>query len=1204
MKAFAIPFLFMLPALAGAGGGLMQDCWFYAGFDGSAAICGGAFPEEHDSTPFVGGRYGKGCHFHYETENRLPPMAEFLGNASNFIVGAGTKLETGATLRSSGGVFTVRPRAMSVRSRTPWNYKKTAYTCSFYVKGRAGDEVRLKVVTEPLRADELQKIERSCKDNFKKPSLSPMMPDVASNAVWKLDGTWQRVYAYARFDHRARFTGRRIGLEIESKAAEFRDFQFHQSDEYPRWGRFNPSVFIDGGKRRRPQALATQDAFYLRDFPAATGSCVAWVRAADKTSGALRADMPLWGFVSAQGGHTWRCSVGSLQLAGMPPARVRSLDAPDAGGWLHVAWTWSNGTVRVYQNGRPCRLGGGRLPVKAPPAPTMDGKCFAVGGYGAGGASSDAVLDDVAVFSRVLDEREISRIASSRRALFSGSRAVLMRPFDFTVYFRNQTNAALRTVMTVPQAGDYIVRATIGDRRLAAVKLRCPAGETRLAVPFDPALYSPGRYPFEVRVEDARGARVAQRDGFLEVKGRLERDAFRVFSWGGWKKITPAFHSLIGVNDINSESRSQVRENAKHGFFTNIRYENSRKMDMWDYDVKAMAQKARRDLLYAEGLHTWVSTLVNSEVYGAVNAVQLSKLPWFNEMARREIGCEGEWSFIAGTDEVDFRKLGEKRLRGVIDGSHRTFRSLYWFMDRGMPVYRLNAELAKTVHGISPDNTVWTEPLLSVGGIGKHVDMMADWVYEHDANVVLSEIREQYGYQRALSKPYQPTVSMYYYPKMYGSNPVTGKGKVDLCQSADELIVKSWMSLAAVRTAALGIFAADYWQSGVENAALLAADPKRDVSTVADPDAPERYGDFIRSRYMPAAELLRDMENVTAPVAFLLTGEARMAGGYWWGHYWYRRALCRFMCLRGIPFDVIQEHAITAENLKRYRYVVYPMSAVVTKEHDRIFTEAATAGVRFVLDDETRITYPNAVKPGISYSTARGRNKTHLERPFLAWITNVTDTVRGDLAAWSEQDGAGAPDSYTFVKSDDGVKYVTVVNNKRRSGGSILTRFHTNALYRPVSTPSRITTHFKTSPGAWVYTFDRDEKPVRADDAGRLTLTRGYDAAEGRVFAVYPEKLEKLALRLGGDFRPGARGYVDVGVLLAGGKTAPGRQVVRLKLTGPDGKTRDESGLYRVEGTARIPLRFALDERSGAGAWKLEVKELVSSLEAEVSFTL
>lgn len=74
-----------------------------------------------------------------------------------------------------------------------------------------------------------------------------------------------------------------------------------------------------------------------------------------------------------------------------------------------------------------------------------------------------------------------------------------------------------------------------------------------------------------------------------------------------------------------------------------------------------------------------------------------------------------------------------------------------------------------------------------------------------------------------------------------------------------------------------------------------------------------------------------------------------------------------------------------------------------------------------------------------------------------------------------------------------------------------------------------------------------------------------------------------------------------------GGKPAPGRQVVRFELKGPDGALRDESGLYAVKGgEARIRLLLSpedLADTSGS-KWQATVTDLTTGETAVLEFTM
>ena len=120
-------------------------------------------------------------------------------------------------------------------------------------------------------------------------------------------------------------------------------------------------------------------------------------------------------------------------------------------------------------------------------------------------------------------------------------------------------------------------------------------------------------------------------------------------------------------------------------------------------------------------------------------------------------------------------------------------------------------------------------------------------------------------------------------------------------------------------------------------------------------------------------------------------------------------------------------------------------------------------------------------------------------------------------------------------------------------------------------------------------------------------MTAPYAVAEAKVFCVYPRPLGKMTLTLEGDAKAGTTASLRVRILDASGARAPGRQIVRLTLTLPDGTVADESGRYTAErGEVLIPLRFARGDASGTWLkpWRAEAGELTSGLKKTLRFRL
>ena len=147
-------------------------------------------------------------------------------------------------------------------------------------------------------------------------------------------------------------------------------------------------------------------------------------------------------------------------------------------------------------------------------------------------------------------------------------------------------------------------------------------------------------------------------------------------------------------------------------------------------------------------------------MYGTWSAHRAKDFHAFIRTAREAIGCEPEFTFADAPSEVDFRRLGIPPLSGVIDTTKETLKTLSWYIDAGMPVYRVNAINRDVIRTLSPGNTVWTEPVYGPGGIAHAVDMMADWFYAHSVFSVLGGLRSATR-ACARQKGVHATLSMY-----------------------------------------------------------------------------------------------------------------------------------------------------------------------------------------------------------------------------------------------------------------------------------------------------------------------------------------------------------------------------------------------------------------------------------------------------------
>ena len=1175
---------------------LSDDLWFFADFDGPAVIDGFALPHELPREGFRDGRFGSGYSFHRSVRNVLPPTGEFLRASTNFSAAAGASLRAkGDVLKFSGGKFSVRP----VPTGIVCGYLgATGLVCSFYVRGRAGGHVsllaRLSPVDAAVEARALKKKQWGFPGN--------RIADSFKAADYTLSGGWERVWCVAIGDNRVS-EGRQVVLEVESDCAlEMKKFQYEPAGEYPTIGFYHPGIWCEGGEVRPSNQIVCSDAERLAGFPWKEGSFSCWIRTDPDETPMTRAPA-LWG-MNPKWAESWGCNGNYLRTSrnnarGLTHFGCKHIRSAD---WRHVAMTWRGGDTVVYVDGREVRRDSGREFQEVVP-----GSCtLRIGAYNEG-APADATMDDVAIFRRSLAPEEVEALASGRTRPMGTSRGVVATKPPFLVFHRNQRDAAIRCVLHSSSAGEFVATAKVGSVQAGPRTVHLKAGRNYFAMPFEPSLLDVGTYPYVVRLSGADGGTALELSGRLEVRGRLERDAWKYHSWGGPKGCSLPFLRECGFNAVNIMLSGEsdvwrVRRLVEAGFFVNIRYENSSDWRVLDLDEEKIALKARRTLWPFAGLHSWTSTLLNSEVYGAATSRQAMRHPKFLERVRKALHAEPSWNFGTGPVQLLFggsegRTAGPKPFRGAFDiAENRDLMTLSWFMDRGSPIFDVNRATAAAVKRLSPGNCVWTEPIVGQGGIVEGVDLMADWLYSYGTRTLLFEQREQYGRIRGVrtAMHYAPTLSFSAF--MNGLNPEkTGENGdpqgVRLCHSADEMSIRSWIALGATRHDALSLYAADSWEQGISNG-------------TAEASWPSRHGRFIQEEYLPAAMLLRGMENVRAPYAVLVPSEVQYAANVGWAPYHYLRIILSVLAKRPVPFDVLTDYEIKADVLRKYSYVIFPLSFCLTKDHAAAVAAASAAGTTIVCDASgawLKKTCPRFVHlERMSYSGISEKAKASVAAELEGWFSGVERGLSARLGAFSDKDDS---DSFTFEKGYGGVRYVLVANDARSSERCILNTFKTNSWYKPLGAASRISTTIKAPRGSWACQYAADGREARISCVdGRIDADGEYAPASAKVFAVYPRRLAGMSVRPDSmRVRPGSALTLDAEVSQTGRGRAPGRQVMRLRVTDANGRQRDESGLYVLEGGhASVPVRLPLD--AAPGEWRFEARELTTGFSASGAF--
>ena len=937
-----------------------------------------------------------------------------------------------------------------------------------------------------------------------------------------------------------------------------------------------PEDELTDGRFGRAGAFRTRfwkiaDPEWVKTFPREHGSFSCFFRSEERALTNRTMDVFAYcGFWT----YNWGWGDGSFRTSRDIPGQVRfrymrgGSPVRRSTAWQHFAATWDAERLAVYLDGRKI------AEKKNPPRDDIRGvraEKFVVGSFGDGRKAADLVLDDITVFRRVLAEDEIRALATGEKRPRAASASLLLSQIDFKTFFRDDDSAALRCTAVSDSGGDFRLTGEVGGRPLAARTVRLDKGRTPLAVGFDAGSYRPGRYQFSFRLTDCAGRVSAEKRGELAVRARLAPESFRFLNWGGYDQLTTNFLTLAGFTSANvgvghrSATVPGVRYLADAGICPNIRYENWRRDKGATTDEAALERRARADLASYEGLFAWRTTLVNSEVYGDPP--------------------KGD-GIKSSPAEIDFAAIGVKPPSGVISSVPDAYGKLRRYFLQDMSPYRYNAAARRAVQALSPGNVVWSEPMFAGASAG--LDMMADWFYAYSTVNTLAEMRTTYAAHRPFGKPFMPTLAMVYW------HPLAKKGPARrLAQTCDEVIIKSWLAAGAVRMDALSAYEADAWQRGLTA-----------TNNLCERDAAVRYGEFFRTRFRPAAELLRGLEPAPARVAVLLPDEISWMAGFWWGRVHYRNALVRGLARDGIPFDVLYGDDMTAERLKRYRVLILPMGKVLLRERHAALLEAAKSGSVVVQDRYGVFDFPGGVKlPDLAYTAAYVQRPGGLARmyaPLGAYLAPRRKELIEAQTAFSSCDTH--TNGFTLVKeAAGGVRHVVVVNDARRSGGCPQTSVFTNAWYRPMGAEQRITTWFDVPPGGEVREFNPPPGARRLTaraprGGGRVALTADYAGAQARVFGIFPRPETKLSVAGCGEAVRGGRTTVRFEVSDAGGPVSD-RRVLRVTVTDPEGHINDASGLYVTHGgVAQMVIRFAADDPLGSPGkrWSLKAEELSS----------
>lgn len=1156
-----------------AAGASLPDPLFVCDWDSPVRLNGTvlALPVSEDRV--VEGRHGKGFHFAPRVHNQLPYALSTLST------------------NVADGVFEAKD--LCVKAETRWrSFFRDAHVASAWVKGRKGSRLEMKVLFSPTgikRATLERKWAQTVKSRDKTATDARVVEDEIVPVTVELTGGWQRVAAYSIMDAR-RHHNRRVSFRLASADAgafEMRRLQYEVQQRSPRkGGNPAPGIWVEGGRASEPAVCTIDLAKHGVEFPYSEGSLSLWVRYPELSN--LRPT-----FLSF---FLWdRIDLGEDSFfPGRGAGRRKSpLDKTDS-GWQHVVFTWTPTNAVFYLNGRETdRMK--RHPGKGPAPVSL----LRIGGAGwAGRQMCDLVLDDAALFAFALSPADAARIASSPGPVAPVGRRWFAENVGCTLFHRNEREARAAFTVHVPEkcSGEFILKvgAHVEERRVYDLE----KGANLVIVPFDARRFPAGRTPFSLTGTQRTGlfrknVRRLTLAGDFEILPRFDRDAYRIFNWGGSVPIPEEYALEAGMNvmhlpcDVSSGRLDALQRKGVH-YALNLA--NCADAFNTGFDEKKIKRNLTARLRRHVGRANWTMSMASTEAAGIRNTDRAVNMPKWVDFAHRSLGRDPKARVCGPAFSLNRPRGWKAPSDGVIDIDD-DLGMLLWAEREGDPVLQVNRMDREVVHALSPGNIVWAEPSCPYG-----VDMTAYWAYEYPLDRVVSRLKRSYSAARDAGTAFMPTLCMGSCPTLSGEIPGF-KGKVHLSHTYDELLLKTYAVMGVTRAHAMSYFDLCGWSEGEKHADRPVAGKH-----YAQKGVGRRFGDKLRRDVVPALMLLQDMDTYDSPdVAVVLSETTDHTSGVLWTYRGYIFDVTRIL------FDVIPECTVlrdaTVGKARGFRHVFLPSASSVLRANHDALVKAARGGTTLYTDFLCRQSYPGAVR------FDDGLPKTNYVNNYKSLLSQMAPSFKRLRALALSIRREGREKSPAYVEESDGVLRVyprisngecntfLCVNDTRRAGPFSTYRAGVKD-YLPYGKACKSTVSFKVPQGSHLYDFFTSKKVPFEYRDGRAFVKLDLGPAEAALICVYPAGLEKLSIGFSrtGDER---EGVLTVELRDADGNLAKGRQLIDLTVSDAAGP-RDESGLYRLmDGRCRVPVYFPV----GARDVKLTARavERVSGLVCETS---
>ena len=932
--------------------------------------------------------------------------------------------------------------------------------------------------------------------------------------------------------------------------------------------------------------------------------------------------------------------------------------------WHHYAVTWTGEAATAYLDGEAVvTLDGLQIPTEL--------RTIRLGSSGPN-AAARAVIDEALFYNRPLSDAEVAFLANPQTPFMEPAAGVVLQ---LSGYIRTIARTATPQPWTcavinngAQPAEGLTAQFHLADhiRLTRSLPPLPPGGTTPVDFRFVPDLET-GCYPLHVTLFQNRQT-VARSEAEVEITPAAEPIGnLQALAWGG--STERKYGITFGGGDLMEAMRNGLHY-APHLHY--LCYPRAIDGEDW---MLGMDDKPFRPKL----THPYIRAQIDREAdrfasrYASIPAMRAvilnSEMQWLwqHDYSPERIAWVKE---RFGLDLTPWRyppeRWGEAAFQTPFGRLKPSVAKIELPADRvidlGMPIYAyhrwfhgpdgptesyLNQRISDAIHKVRPDILAIQEPILRRAAVRAfdRVDIAQEWFYYEDPMAAVT-VQERLN-AACRGTGLRPTGMPQFLFKAGGAAPYNSIPTADLyhqtawlCAMQPIRLFTYWNFVVVPSADFENVYSRCMTKQQIDDffgtptptwddaKTKLKAEP--DVARKLMPWTPELINTFARfhtEEIGPLGGLIPQWKNRPRRIAMLRSFASQIFREVRWPRNTWLENCAVY---GGAPFDVLydSDFETDADPLAGYRMLIVSRAVCLTRPAYRCICEFSKRGGTVVVDPETLVTIPGAVRLKPTQSLDQFREALAEKEKALQNEGVAVDSPRyvEAMSRWATEDEG--PDgvepafvdlvennvdpearsltmnTWLNVLEAEGANYIAVVNNLRTLGPM----YGHFGKVREKGVPQSAHVVFAPTLGAVAYDLIRHEKVAFGVHDGKARLILDVPATGGRLLMLLDQPVASLRVTAQADDtqwgdQTGCEIHIAATLSDAAGRPVEGLIPATITITRPDGQRCDHSR-HTVFRRGQLDHRFPAAVNAPHGKWHITVLERATGMAQEADVTL